>query len=67
MNADGSNVRRVSQGNAADFSPSWSPDGNWIAFASYREGSTDIYMMDRNGGNITRLTKTGGDHPSWSR
>ena len=66
-NAGGSAPRRVSQGEAADFSPTWSPDGNWIAFASYRGGSTDLYMMDLSGGNVTRLTQTGGDHPLWSR
>ncbi len=67
MNADGSGLRRVSQSPFADFSPTWSPDGKWIAFASTREGQTDIYMMDTNGMNVTRLTKTGGDHPNWSR
>jgi TolB protein len=67
MNPDGSGARRVSQGEAADFSPTWSPDGNWLAFASFRNGSTDIYMMDLHGGNVTRLTQTGGDHPIWSR
>jgi len=67
MNPDGSNVRRVGQGDASDFSPTWSPDGNWIAFVSVRDNSTDIYMMDLTGGNVMRLTKTGGDHPIWSR
>jgi TolB protein len=67
MNADGSGLRRVSQGDAPDFSPTWSADGNWIAFASLRDNATDIYMMDLTGGNVTRLTKTGGDHPIWSR
>jgi Tol biopolymer transport system component len=66
-NTAGSAPRRVSQVGAADFSPTWSPDGNWIAFASYRDGSTDIYIMDLSGGNVTRLTKTGADHPLWSR
>jgi len=67
MNADGGGLRRVSQSAFADFSPTWSPDGKWLAFASTREGQTDIYMMDLSGGNVTRLTKTGGDHPIWSR
>jgi TolB protein len=67
MNADGTGLRRLSQGNEKDFSPSWSPDGNWIAFASSRGGQTNIYMMDTRGGSVTQLTKTGADHPAWSR
>ena len=67
MNADGSGVKRLSQGDNSDFSPTWSSDGNWIAFASVRDNSTDVYMMDLTGGNVTRLTKSGGDHPIWSR
>jgi TolB protein len=66
MNADGTNLRKLSQGDTPDFEPTWSPDGNWIAFASVRNNSTDIYMMDVNGGNVTRLTTTGGDRPVWS-
>jgi TolB protein len=66
MNADGSAVRRISQSGVSDFSPTWSPDGKWIAFTSTRNGSTDVFMMDLNGNNVTQLTKGGGDHPSWS-
>lgn len=67
MNADGTGLRRLSNGVYSDFSPTWSPDGKWIAFASTREGQNDIYMMDLNGNTVTRLTKTKGDHPSWTK
>jgi Tol biopolymer transport system component len=67
MNADGTGVRRVSQTQTNDFSPTWSPEGTWIAFASTRNGVTDIYMMDTNGGNVTPITKGGGDHPIWTK
>ena len=67
MNADGSGLRRVSDNQFSDFSPTWSPDGRWIAFASTRGGANNIYMMDVSGGNVTQLTKTGGDRPVWSR
>ena len=66
MNADGTNVRRLTQG-PLDATPTWSPDGNWIAFASTRGGQFDIWMVDTHGGNLTQITKTGGDHPSWTR
>jgi TolB protein len=67
VNADGTGLRRVSNNQFSDFSPTWSPDGRWIAFASNRDGTTNVFMMDTSGGNITQLTKTGGDHPVWSR
>lgn len=66
VNIDGTGLRRISNSPFNDFSPTWSPDGKWLAFASTRNGQTDIYMMDTNGGNVTPLTKTGGDHPTWS-
>jgi dipeptidyl aminopeptidase/acylaminoacyl peptidase len=66
MNADGTNARRLSSG-PMDLTPTWSPDGNWIAFASTRGGQFDIWMVDIHGGNLTQITKTGGDHPSWTR
>jgi len=47
--------------------PAWSPDGTKIAFQSNREGS-DIFIMDADGGNVTRLTNNGRSNanPSWS-
>lgn len=57
MNADGTGVRKLtSAGN--NFSPVWSPDGNHIAFASTRGGNgrMDVYVMDKNGGNVQLLT-----------
>lgn len=54
-NADGTNPHKLtSQGN--NFSPTWSTDGNWIAFASTRGGRYDVYIMDKNGGQVQLLT-----------
>jgi hypothetical protein len=43
----------------SDTDPAWSPDGKRIAFASNRDGNWEIYVVNANGGPITRLT----DHP----
>ena len=49
-------------------SPVWSPDSRRLAFYSDREGNFDIYVMDRDGDNVTRLTDNGADDesPVWS-
>lgn len=66
VNAAGGGLRNVSNDEAADFDPDWSPDGSKIAFASTREGA-GIYSMNADGTDATRLTKeSGGISPKWS-
>ena len=50
-----------------DEQPRWSPDGRRIAFNSDRSGSYNLYVMDADGGNATRLTEhPGADYdPTW--
>lgn len=45
----------------SSYSPSWSPAGDRIVFASDRGGDSDIYVMDPNGQRQTRLTLDDGD------
>ena len=50
---------------AWDGHPVWSPDGRWIAFASDRHGSQDVFVMPATGGEATRLTfHSSNDVPS---
>ena len=49
---------------AADTAPSFSPDGERIAFCSERDGE-GIYVMGSTGESVKRLTDFGHD-PSWS-
>jgi len=49
--------------------PAWSPLGDRIAFVSDRDSAgADIYLMDPNGTNVTRLTTdtTNEVHPAWA-
>jgi TolB protein len=42
--------------NHNDQAPRWSPDGRRIAFTSSRGGNFDVYVMDADGKNVTRIT-----------
>ena len=62
--AAGGRVTQLTTHPKHDTRPVWSPDGRKIAFASDREGSFDIYLMDREGGVPTRLTtNTAAEYP----
>ena len=53
---------------AAGVRPAWSPDGTRIAFQAERDGNVDVYVMDVDGGNVTRLTDDPApdSEPTWS-
>jgi TolB protein len=73
MDSDGSNVQRMTDGGYAT-SPSWSPSGQFLAFAWNRNygpgapGGQDIYVMDIASKRWSQLTHEEGanDFPSWS-
>jgi eukaryotic-like serine/threonine-protein kinase len=50
----------------SDFSPSASPDGNTIAFASERDGRRRIWVKQLSGGNEVALTSGSDDDPRFS-
>lgn len=51
-----------------DGAPSWSPEGKKILFTSNPGGNREIYVMDADGTNLTKLTDGRGSKssPSWS-
>jgi len=61
MNADGSDVRRLTHDEAEDGEPSWSADGKRIAFV--HDGH--LYEMRANGQGAHSL-ENDGEWPSWS-
>ena len=55
--AAGGTATQLTQHEAHDFMPVWSPDGNTLAFASDRYGNFDVYTVNVNGGEPKRLTQ----------
>ena len=47
-------------GRGQNWLPSWSPDGTRLCFVSTRDGNSELYVMNRDGSNLTRLT----NHPA---
>lgn len=54
--ADGSNLRRLTDSPGYDAEATLSPDGSTIVFTSVRDGDLDIYLMNADGSNVRRLT-----------
>jgi Tol biopolymer transport system component len=79
-NADGSGRRQLTDAPGSSSSPAWSPRGTKIAFVSDRDENGDcffhdcvghngeIYVMDADGSDQTRLTDDPGadESPTWS-
>jgi Tol biopolymer transport system component len=60
INADGSDLKRLTADSVNNEQPRWSPDGKRIVFSSDRAGHLDLYVMNADGSNQTRLTTTSG-------
>ena len=77
MDADGSDVKRLTDHPGRDGEPAWSPDGKRIVFTSLRDGeltfgsdafNSELYVMNANGRQETRITTFPyvDKHPAWS-
>jgi WD40-like Beta Propeller Repeat len=61
-------IKRLTTNPAADFDPTWSPDGLQIAFRSQRDGNDEIYVMNADGTCQINLTNDplADWSPAWS-
>ena len=55
MDADSSNIRRLTHTSDKERTPAWSPDCKQIAFVSDRGGNWGIYVIHADGSNVRRL------------
>ena len=68
MDADGSDIVRLTDGPSGEAHPSWSSDGTRILYESVSTGSWEVYVMDSDGTDQTRITfnaEGGLRYPSW--
>lgn len=69
INADGSNLQRLTSNQVYDWHPNWSPDGKKIVFVTNRDGAgtDEIYLMNPDGSGTVRLTHTKAEEntPIW--
>jgi dipeptidyl aminopeptidase/acylaminoacyl peptidase len=48
--------------------PEFSPDGNWLAYASYGSGRPEVYVQPYPGpGERHPISTNGGEQPAWNR
>lgn len=68
MDADGSNIERITTNPFHDSDAFWSPDGENIVFISDRNGISNLYYIDLKKMTVTPLTNllTGASSPCWS-
>src|SRR5262249_14121708 len=60
-NTDGSDPFQLTYGDKSSDNPQWSPDSEWLAFASSRSGKSNLWLIRVRGGEAQKLTdvKTG--------
>ncbi len=65
---DGANAKKLTDHGSVSIKPKVSPDGNQIAYLSYKDRYSFLYVLDRRTGKSTILSKEVGlnSSPSWS-
>jgi len=67
MDADGSNVQRISFGGGNYGTPVWSPRGDWIAFTKQHQGQFYIGVIRPDGSGERLLTQAYHvEGPTWA-
>jgi serine/threonine protein kinase len=66
MNADGTDLRPLAPSLDLRGTPSWSPDGKWIAVAAIQPEGSRLFKVPADGGEPVRITQEFADSPVWS-
>ena len=52
-------ARQITDGPGYDYQPDWSPDGRFVAYASYRDDAVELWVLDTASGRTRPLTHNG--------
>ena len=68
MPVTGGEATRLTEGRSWNMHPRYGPEGNRIAFTSDRSGSDDVWMLDRESGELTNVSEKPLPvfRPTWS-
>ena len=59
MDIPGGTPKRLTSGDAREFEPAWSPDGQWIAYVTWQQAGGQIWKTRADGqGSPQQLTRT---------
>jgi Tol biopolymer transport system component len=66
INTDGTNKKKITEDPICALVPAWSPDSTKIAFTNYDNGKCQIYFVNPDGTELTKVTKGPNDlYPQW--
>jgi TolB protein len=57
---DGQDLRKVTDNRSFNLFPRWSPDGQWLAYTSYRTGAPNVYLRNVSTGAEKEVVRFGG-------
>jgi TolB protein len=57
---DGKDLRKVTDNRSFNLFPRWSPDGQWLAYTSFRTGTPAVYLRNVSTGAEKEVIRTGG-------
>jgi TolB protein len=65
---DGKNLRQLTGNGSLNLSPDLAPDGNQVAYVSYRDGTSDIYVANIAARTTKKVVNLQGTNaaPAWS-
>jgi len=68
ISTEGGEPRQLTRGDGSDTHPTWSPDGQAIAFISTRSGKSQVWIIPFGGGEARQITSlaTEADGVTWA-
>lgn len=70
MDAGGGQAKAITHGLPFDSQPTYSPDGQWVAFVSDRSGADNVWVVRPDGSDARRISSSDDDSelvsPAWS-